>query len=61
METFYSVEVEVSLGNRYVVLATTPDLTSAEAERLSKFLTHRGITSVTRKGEWRAPADVEYL
>jgi hypothetical protein len=64
MEGSHIVEVEVALGNRYVVLASPPDLTLEEASRIAAFLNHHNITNVIRRVEWaktNAPSDADYL
>jgi hypothetical protein len=64
MESLHVVEVEVSLGNRYVVLASPPDLTLEEAQRVAKYFSHHGITNIIRRVEWKDAAkssDASYL
>jgi hypothetical protein len=57
----FSVELEISLGNRAVVLSTPPDLSGEEAQRIAKLLVHHGLTYVIRRIEWKEPIDAEYL
>jgi hypothetical protein len=57
----YSVELEISLGNRAVVLSTPPNLNAEEAQRVAKLLVHHGLTYVIRRIEWKEPIDAEYL
>jgi hypothetical protein len=62
VEGLHEVRVEVLLGNRYVVLATPPDLTQEEAARLTSYLAHRGISGLTRRVNWKPRVgDAEYL
>jgi hypothetical protein len=57
----YTVEVEFSLGNRSTVLATAPDLSLEEAQRVAKILTYNNLTCLIRNVAWKEPVDAEYL
>jgi len=56
-----SVELEIFLGNRAVVLSTPPNLSVEEAQRIARLLVHHGLTYVIRRIDWKEPIDAEYL